>query len=238
MQSNQETSKPERKSGNIFARAWRSFWLPSIRYSAGSLLLVGGFVGVLFWGGFNWAMELTNTETFCISCHEMKDNVYKEYTETIHFTNRSGVRAICTDCHVPKEWIHKVVRKIKATNELYHKVVGSVDTKEKFEAKRLDLAKRVWTTMKATDSRECRNCHDGQSMDFAKQESRSSKRHEEGFEEGKTCIDCHRGIAHKLPPGAQQAMDSIDQELKAHTSLEDYLRKLATPFQAKATVAR
>ena len=95
-------------------------------FSLGTLVVVGGVAGVLFWGGLNWAMEATNTEAFCISCHEMKDNVYEEYTDTIHYTNRSGVRAICTDCHVPKEWIHKVVRKIQATRELYHKAVGSI----------------------------------------------------------------------------------------------------------------
>ncbi len=189
------------KKANILARMWRAFTTPAKTLSLGALLIVGALSGVIFWGGFNWAMEATNTETFCISCHEMKDNVYEEYTDTIHYTNRSGVRAICTDCHVPKEWIHKVVRKIQATRELYHKAVGSISTKEKFEAKRLELAERVWATMKATDSRECRNCHDNESMDFDKQESRSADRHEEGFDEGKTCIDCHKGIAHKLPKG-------------------------------------
>lgn len=193
----QETKKP-----NIIARAWRAFRSPAKTFSLGALIIIGGFAGILFWGGFNWAMEATNTEKFCISCHEMRDYVYEEYTETIHYSNRSGVRAICTDCHVPKEWIHKVVRKVKATRELYHKAIGSISTKEKFDAKRLELAKRVWDTMKATDSRECRNCHDNESMDFDMQESRSADRHEDGFDEGKTCIDCHKGIAHKLPKGA------------------------------------
>ena len=54
-------------------------------------------VGVIFWGGFNTAMEATNTLDFCISCHEMEENVYREYTKTIHYTNRSGVRAACSD---------------------------------------------------------------------------------------------------------------------------------------------
>ncbi|HRE18510.1 MAG TPA: NapC/NirT family cytochrome c, partial [Rhodocyclaceae bacterium] len=57
-------------------------------------------LGILFWGGFNTAMEWTNREEFCISCHEMKDNVYQEYRNTIHYSNRSGVRATCPDCHV------------------------------------------------------------------------------------------------------------------------------------------
>lgn len=198
MANSQQTDK---KPG-LIKRAWRAFRRPSVSYSSGALLAVGLVAGVVFWGGFNWAMEATNTEAFCISCHEMRANVYEEYTETIHYSNRTGVRAVCADCHVPKEWIHKVLRKIQATNELYHHFLGSIDTREKFEAKRLELAQHVWKSMKATDSRECRNCHDFESMDFEKQEGRSADRHEEGFDEGKTCIDCHKGVAHKLPKGA------------------------------------
>lgn len=162
-------------------------------------LVVGAIIGIIFWGGFNWSMELTNNEQFCISCHEMKDNVYQEYKTTVHYSNRSGVRATCPDCHVPKEWIHKVVRKIQASNELYHKVMGTIDTREKFEAKRLELAKHVWKTMKETDSRECRNCHKYDYMDYPSQGRRAIQQHIEGFDEGKTCIDCHKGIAHELP---------------------------------------
>ncbi|HLF96623.1 MAG TPA: NapC/NirT family cytochrome c [Methylococcaceae bacterium] len=172
---------------------------PSRRWSAGALLAAGTLLGILLWGGFNWSLELTNTERFCISCHEMEQNVYMEYRDTIHYNNRSGVRATCPDCHVPREWQHKVLRKIRASNELFHKIMGSVATPEKFEAKRLELARHVWKQMKDTDSRECRNCHDARSMDYMKQQQRAAHRHEKGFEEGKTCIDCHKGIAHSLP---------------------------------------
>jgi len=172
------------------------------RPSAASLgsLLIGGFVaGIVFWGGFNTAMEATNTESFCISCHEMEENVYQEYKNTIHYSNRSGVRATCPDCHVPKPWVHKIKRKIQASNELFHKALGSIDTPEKFEEKRLQLARNVWKAMKDTDSRECRNCHDFESMDYTAQQRRAMNRHVEGFDQGKTCIDCHKGIAHSLP---------------------------------------
>lgn len=164
-----------------------------------TVLTVAFICGILFWGGFNWAMEATNNETFCISCHEMKENVYQEYKNTIHYSNRTGVRATCPDCHVPKEWHHKIVRKIQASNELLHKVLGSIDTPAKFEAKRLELATHVWNAMKKTDSRECRNCHDFQSMDYTAQGRRARDRHVKGFESDKTCIDCHKGIAHSLP---------------------------------------
>ncbi len=182
------------------------------------VLLVGIIVGVVFWGGFHWALELTNTEGFCISCHEMRENVFVEYQDTIHYNNRTGVRATCPDCHVPKEWVHKIRRKIQASNELYHHFMGTVDTREKFEAHRFELAMNVWTTMKNTDSRECRNCHGNEFMDFDKQEGRAIDAHErmedsridaaELRKEGKyaeaekielTCIDCHKGVAHSLP---------------------------------------
>src|SRR6266498_2910402 len=108
------TGKATRK-GPV-ARAWAAMWRPSVRFAFATLIIAGGIAGILLWGGFNWAMELSSTETFCISCHEMRDTVYKELKETVHFTNRSGVRATCSDCHVPKQWHYKVVRKIQATN--------------------------------------------------------------------------------------------------------------------------
>ena len=167
-------------------------------------------VGVIFWGGFNTAMEATNTMEFCISCHEMEKNVYQEYRKTVHFTNRSGVRATCSDCHVPDPWVHKVVRKVQASNEVFHKILGTIDTPEKFDSKRLELAKNVWKAMKTTNSRECRNCHHFESMNPMDQKKRSRKQHINGMKAGNTCIDCHKGIAHK------KVHDQIsDEELTA-----------------------
>jgi cytochrome c-type protein NapC len=186
-------------SDMILCRIWQVLKKPSVTYSLGTLLIVGFISGIVFWGGFNTAMEMTNNEEFCISCHEMEDNVYQEYKQTIHYSNRTGVRATCPDCHVPKEWNHKVVRKIQASNELLHKALGTIDTREKFEAKRLKLASNVWKAMKDTDSRECRNCHNFDFMDFGEQGRRAVTAHSEGLDEGKTCIDCHKGIAHELP---------------------------------------
>ncbi len=201
---------------NAVKKIWAALKQPSAKYSLGGLLVVGFVAGIIFWGGFHTAMEASNTETFCISCHEMEENVYIEYQDTIHYSNRTGVRATCPDCHVPKDWVHKVARKIKATNELYHKVMGSVGTPEKFEAKRLELAQNVWRAMKETDSRECRNCHDFVSMDYVKQGRRAVQQHVKGFDEGQTCIDCHKGIAHSLP-----AMYEVDPTAAMSAKLEE-----------------
>ena len=181
------------------AESSRKFGMMSRKVVLGTTLGAALFfmiVGVIFWGGFNTAMEATNTLDFCISCHEMEENVYQEYRKTIHYTNRSGVRATCSDCHVPDPWVHKVVRKVQASNEILHKVLGSIDTPEKFDAKRLQLARNVWKAMKETDSRECRNCHDFDSMNPEEQKKRSRKQHINGMQAGNTCIDCHKGIAH------------------------------------------
>ncbi|RHW75315.1 NapC/NirT family cytochrome c [Colwellia sp. RSH04] len=164
------------------------------------ILLIGFAGGIIFWGGFNTALEVTNTEEFCISCHEMENNVYEEYRETIHYSNRSGVRATCPDCHVPKEWTHKIIRKIAASKEVWGKLTGIINTPEKFNGHRRSMAEREWKRMKENDSRECRNCHNFEYMDFSEQGNRSVKMHKDALGTGeKTCIDCHKGIAHTLP---------------------------------------
>ncbi len=180
---------------------WQTLRRPSAKYSLLTLLVVGFFSGIIFWGGFNTGMEATNTLDFCISCHEMRNTVYQEYKQTIHYSNRTGVRAVCADCHVPKDWTHKMIRKIRASGELYGKIVGSIDTIEKFEAKRLTLARREWARMKGSDSRECRNCHTFDGMNTEVQKQRARKQHELAQEDNQTCIDCHKGIAHKKPEG-------------------------------------
>jgi cytochrome c-type protein NapC len=163
---------------------------------AGSLMAAGA-------AGLAW----TNTEKFCIGCHEMKSTVYAEFQDTIHDKNRSGVRAICSDCHVPREPVAMLQRKVAATFELWgHFVTGIIDTKEKFETHRYDMAKRVWTRMKQTDSLECRNCHKRESMSTDLQSEKAQARHAKAKAEGLTCIDCHFGIAHNEPegPGPQE----------------------------------
>ena len=50
--------------------------------------------GIVFWGGFNWSLEVTNTEQFCISCHVMGENVYVQYKTSIHAANRTGMRRL------------------------------------------------------------------------------------------------------------------------------------------------
>lgn len=189
----------DEKRPGIIRRCWQTLRRPSAKYSLLALLAVGFVGGILFWGGLHAGLEATNTLEFCTSCHEMRDTVFQEYKETVHYSNRTGVRATCSDCHVPKDWTHKMARKMKASMEVWGSLTGAIDTKEKFEAKRMEMATNEWNQMKASGSRECKNCHDFSGMDSKKQKPRAQQNHVKAQAEGKTCIDCHKGIAHLLP---------------------------------------
>ena len=183
------------------------------------LVALSTLVGIIFLisllGGtaVNGFIKTTSTTEFCISCHEMQSTVYQEFKETIHFQNSSGVRASCADCHIPHDWGTTLWRKVLASKDVYHHLLGTIDTKEKFEAQRLVMAKRVWASMKESNSRECRNCHSFDAMSFAQQKPRARKQHEQAQDNNETCIDCHKGIAHKA---VHQELEepSDDEELQ------------------------
>lgn len=165
------------------------------------MLVIGVFGGVAIWGGLNTGMEWTNRSEFCTSCHEMTIP-FEELKKTVHYKNRSGTTVQCADCHVassktPTDYMFKSFQKLMAARDVIGHIRGTVDTPEKFEAYRLTMAERVWERMISRDSKECRNCHDFKTMDPEKQKDRSVVKHEGAIEDGKTCIECHKGIAHK-----------------------------------------
>ncbi|KHT14274.1 cytochrome c-type protein NapC [Pectobacterium brasiliense] len=186
------------KVGRLLRQLWQ-WWRRPSRLALGTLLIIGFAGGIFFLATSQKGMEMSNSEAFCVSCHEMRNTVYQEYMETAHYSNRSGVRATCPDCHVPHEFVPKMVRKIQASKELYGKIMGTIDTPQKFEAHRLTMAQSEWRRMKNNNSQECRNCHNFDYMDFSGQKTVAAEKHSEAIKLGQTCIDCHKGIAHKLP---------------------------------------
>ncbi len=178
---------------------------PKSRWQFG--IPVGGFIllfsGIIFSAVFELGLEYTNTEDFCANaCHSMNEFIKPEWEKSVHYKNRTGVRAICSDCHVPKDFLPKMVAKVVAVKDLYHEIIGSMNTREEFDASRLKMARRVWEKMRNTDSRECRSCHTIDHMAFDKQ---LSFQHKTVTEMGRTCIDCHKGIAHNLPETEESA---------------------------------
>lgn len=192
---------PSKSRAGFWRRLWARLNRPSTRYSF--LVISSSFFigGIVFWGGLNTLVDLTNTLEFCTTCHEMRDSVYQEYKQTVHYNNRTGIRATCSDCHVPRDWSHQMARKVKASAELWGKITGSIDTRQKFEAKRMAMALHEWERMQESNSRECRNCHAFESMSPGLQKPEPYKIHMQAREQAKTCIDCHKGLAHRLPQG-------------------------------------
>ncbi len=162
------------------------------------VLLLVFVAGIVFTGLFNVGLSSTNEMEFCVSCHSMQIN-YEEYKESLHYQNTSGVRATCADCHVPKPFGPKMVAKVIAAKDVFHEILGTIDTREKFEQHRWRMANMVWDKMRASDSRECRSCHDWETMDLSEQSRSARSRHSRAVDEGQTCIDCHKGVAHEEP---------------------------------------
>lgn len=162
------------------------------------VVLLVFLAGIVFAGLFNVGLAKTNEMEFCTSCHTMQVNL-EEFKQTTHYKNRSGVQATCSDCHVPKEFLPKMMAKIMAAKDVYHEILGTIDTPEKYEAQRWDMATRVWAKMKSSNSRECKSCHNFATMDLSLQDRTAARRHAKAVDTGEDCIDCHKGVAHKEP---------------------------------------
>ncbi|MGR9045152.1 MAG: NapC/NirT family cytochrome c [Gammaproteobacteria bacterium] len=188
-------------------------WAARMRASNGHLAVfwtvLGLASGVLLWNGFIVSLDATSTTEFCISCHSMETYIYQDYKQSIHYRNTLGIQAGCADCHIPKPLVAKLVRKTIGLQDVYHTLLGTIDTPEKFSARKQLLTERVQARMRASDSRECRSCHHLEQMDFARQSAAAGKLHQEAKQLQTTCIDCHQGVGH---PHASVASDTRLEE--------------------------
>ncbi|SCA57454.1 putative tetraheme cytochrome-c type [Candidatus Terasakiella magnetica] len=171
-----------------------------LKKSGVKLGLAVGVLGTLVFVVTAGAMiEKTNTMEFCVSCHSMEQTVYQEYKKSLHYKNEYGVRVECPDCHVPQDYPDKLIAKVIAAKDVLHEILGTIDTKEKFEEHRLQMAERVWERMETTQSKECKTCHSFDAMSFEDMGRRARRKHPKAMEEGKHCIQCHKGVVHELP---------------------------------------
>ena len=191
----------EPKRPGVIRRFFQWLFSPSARWSVFALLLAGTIVGAVGVIGTQVAVAVTGTDEFCgNSCHSHKNFVCPEHKTSAHYTNRTGVRAMCVDCHVPHTYPAKLIFKAKAgITDAIAEARGVISTQEKFDKERWRLANIVWEDMRANNSANCRTCHDDKAMDSKKQSEDALKQHKK-FASGKaTCIDCHTGVAHKEP---------------------------------------
>lgn len=197
----------------FWAKLWKrpkSKWLLGI--PLGGFLAVG--VGAAGLGTMNYVLHETSTTEFCFTCHSHDAFIRPEYEASSHFRNAAGVSAECADCHLPHDnWFELVWTKAVVSLDIIPEMMGKLDTAEKYEAHRAEMAEHVWRQYKQDDSRYCKHCHSVDSMDLEAQGRSVARRHTTAAERGMTCIDCHYGIVHKPPENAGEILERISAEL-------------------------
>ena len=187
-------------------RAWTALTSPSAKRSVLFLLVIGLVIG----GGGVIATQVvvgaTGTVGFCGgACHSMNAFTLPEYKQSPHFANRTGVTAGCGDCHIPHVYPYVLWYKAKAgTHDVIGEMRGVIATADQYEKERWRMANRVWDEFKETNSANCRHCHDANSMLAEKQSEPARLAHRALKRGGVTCIDCHKGVAHKAPAEPSQ----------------------------------
>lgn len=195
---------PETGRKRFRARIWRRpqrWYFGGLPFGAALAFLLG--IGMT--GGIAAGLRYTESDAFCTSCHDM-NTAFVEYTHSVHFSNAYGVRASCGNCHVPPTLVAGMARHLAASLELWGFLTGELDTREKYEARRMGMAQKVWRESKANDSAECRTCHMVPAMASpatpakgAVADAISAASMHQSLAASYTCIDCHKGPAHALP---------------------------------------
>lgn len=117
---------------------------------------------------------------------------------TTHASNRLGLKVECSDGHVPKSFLPKMVRKIEASREVWGHLLGTIDTPEEYEAYRETMRVRELGRMITNNSAECRVCHNLAHWSPEKQSATATSKHETMTQDGKTCVNCHDDVAHPI----------------------------------------
>lgn len=187
---------PEHSGGNFLRRCWRCLWRPSLSWPWLALIVVGVVIGVAGSGFTVGSVWFSSTNAFCSTCHA--NNIVPEWKKSFHYVNTVGFTAGCSDCHEPKDPVGLMKRKLVSVNEVWHQLLGTISTPEKFEAHRLEMAQEVWAYLRASNSQECRNCHTVSQMNDPAKPFLATM-HPTALANGQTCIDCHKGVAHVAP---------------------------------------
>ena len=179
---------------------------PSSRYSLLTLIVVGLIIGAGGVLGSAYAIHATGTSEFCATtCHARGGMAIpgKEWMQSVHYSNPTGIRAGCSDCHIPHNYPAMLIRKAEAgANDAYHTALGTIATSKEYEANRWQMASAEWERMRSTDSAECRSCHNftPEVLDRQAEDNKiAAKIHRARKAQGQTCVDCHKGIAHTAP---------------------------------------
>ncbi|PNK60166.1 NapC/NirT family cytochrome c [Psychrobacter sp. FDAARGOS_221] len=173
------------------------------------LVAIAMLIGAIALYLTQWSLEATSTNDFCVSCHSM-ESAKLEWEGSNHFSNSKGIQAGCADCHIPHDtdWNYFKTKTTTGLKDVYHEIMGGIPDAEAYEEKRGEMAKRVWADMKKNDSVTCRSCHQSDVWDIYAQSNKARQEHLLMEQQGSTCIDCHRGVAHFPPEFTESAKEA------------------------------
>lgn len=200
-------------NGNSLWRRPRARWACGIPLGG----VVAFFLGAAALGAFDWVMHQTSTNEFCYSCHSHEAFVRPAYEASLHFSNASGVRADCADCHLPEEFFSLVWTKAVVSLDIIPELTGKISTAEKYEAHREAMSESVWEQFRANDSQFCRSCHAVEAMSLEAQSSMAARIHANLESGGRTCIDCHQRIVHQMPAATEIDVDRASPASEAES---------------------
>lgn len=132
------------------------------------LVIIGLVVGMLSFLFLiaDSAISYSDNARFCLNCHSMN-----EAYETLQHSSHKQFK--CTECHAPHSYVPKVAFKMKSgLRDLYVTALGEVPQ-----------VFRATEESKEIISDNCARCH------YATVERI-------GMGQGRSCMDCHRDIAH------------------------------------------
>lgn len=210
-----EQPKAERGTGvyAIMRRRWQALHGFFANPLFGGLALLGVVIAMGL--SFVAAEELNiraNSTQFCVFCHSMGAYVYEEFKKSKHFTNASGVRPECGQCHVAKRFWPAVWDHAMGTHDLIAEYSHDWTRTEVFEARRTRMAEKARLKMLGEDSHTCRECHKMEAI--APTRKRGERAHGDAIKKGKTnCIACHYNLVHNeapLTPAFSAAIKAVD----------------------------
>ncbi|GHH97476.1 NapC/NirT family cytochrome c [Neobacillus kokaensis] len=131
-----------------------------------ALIVVGG-------GGYG-VLAMTNSPTFCASCHEMAPE-YSTFTASAHNN------ITCVQCHIKPGTINMLTHKMKSMKEVYYHVTGVPN-------------QIVQTEHEAVSNENCLQCHSKNRIVTASGDLKVN--HKKHIEKDIPCITCHAGVVH------------------------------------------
>jgi formylglycine-generating enzyme len=203
------------------------------------IFVIGALVAILLLALSKKGLDYTSTDEFCSACHA-HPHADATFKLSVHNSNRSGVSAKCTDCHLPPEDqpVYFLTRKAyHGFHDLYVFLTQDPDEID-WAAKRNELAAKRFVYEDG-----CKKCHTNlfpSTLDPLGAESHLKYVRDP---ENNSCIKCHLNVGHyRGEPSLTMeeivvSPEEIFREPATVTAFEDFSEQIpgtAVSFNMKA----